>query len=664
MIRRVLRGLRRLLPSWKTTALLVIAGGILSGGGLLAAVAATSIPTPNEVATAQATVLYFADGTREIGRLGDANRTNIRLSSLPPHVSQAVLAAEDRAFYSHTGFSPVGIVRALWANLTSDSLQGASTITQQYAKNAYLTQDRTWQRKLRELVLAVRLEVESDKDQILENYLNTVYFGRGTYGIQTAALAYFGRDAADLTVEQAAVLAAILRSPGAFSPDVDLERLTGRWGYVLDAMAEEGWISATQRELAEFPRIRPRSENQRFEGPNGHLLDTIRRELVALGFTDEEIDRGGLSVITTFDRQAQRALIRAVRDEGPTSGTEGLRIGVAAIRPGTGDVVAMYGGADFLENQLNNATMAIGQLGSTFKPFTLAAAFERGITLDSIWNGNSGVNVGGYRVNNYGSRSWGRVTLLQAVEQSINTPFVQITRRIGPDAVIDMAKRAGLPEETPALDPVLSASLGVASPHVMDIAAAYATFAASGRYAAPFFIRQVMGPNGGVLYEHRPEPRSVMAPEIADAVSYALTRAVEVGTGRTALGLGRTAAGKTGTTNDNKSALFAGYTPELAAAVMLIKDGPDGLPVSLSGTGGLGTVTGGSFPARIWTAFMRGALEGQPVRGFPPSSIAVPTAIPTPLPEETAPASPGDQPAETPGPTEPASPEPEPTASP
>ena len=624
-----------MLPSWKTTLLLVLAGGIVGGGGLLAAVAATSIPTPNQVATAQATVIYFADGTREIGRLGEANRTNIRLNSLPAHVSRAVLAAEDRAFYSHTGFSPVGIARAMWANLTSDSLQGASTITQQYAKNAYLTQDRTWQRKVRELVLAIRLEVESDKDQILENYLNTVYFGRGTYGIQTASLAYFGRDAADLTVEQAAVLAAILRSPGAFSPDVDLERLTGRWGYVLDAMAQEGWISAAQREQAEFPRIRPRSENQRFEGPNGHVLDTIRRELLAVGFTDEEIDRGGLTVITTFDRQAQRALLRAVRDEGPTTGTEGLRIGVAAIRPGTGEVVAMYGGANFLDNQLNNATMAIGQAGSTFKPFTLAAALEQGITLDSLWNGNTGVNVAGYRVNNYGSRSWGRVTLLQAMEQSINTPFVQITRRIGPDAVIDMARRAGLPDDTPALDPVLSASLGVSSPHVIDLAASYATFAAGGRYAAPFFIQQVRGPNGGVLYEHRPEPRSVMDSVIADTVSYALTRAVDVGTGATARALGRPAAGKTGTTNDNMSALFAGYTPDLAAAVMLTKDGADGMPISLSGTGGLGTVTGGSFPARIWTAFMRGALDGQPVRAFPPVPVVVPTTVATPAPTTT-----------------------------
>lgn len=619
--------------------LLVIAGGILGGGGLLAAVAATSIPTPNEVATAQATVIYYADGTREIGRLGDSNRTNIRIESLPLHVSRAVLAAEDRAFYSHTGFSPIGIVRAMVANLTSNSLQGASTITQQYAKNAYLTQDRTWQRKARELVLAIRLEVESDKDQILENYLNTVYFGRNTYGIQTAALAYFGRDAADLTVEQAAVLAAILRSPGTYSPDVDMERLTGRWTYVLDAMVEEGWMSAAERANAQFPRIRPRSENQRFEGPNGHVLDTVRRELITAGFTDEEIDRGGLSVITTFDRQAQQSLLRAVRDEGPTSGTDGLRIGVAAVRPGTGEVVAMYGGADFLTNQLNNATMAIGQAGSTFKPFTLAAALERGITLDTIWNGNSGVYVDGYKVNNYGSNSWGRVTLLQAVEQSINTPFVQITRRIGPDAVIDMALRAGFPDDTPALDPVLSAPLGVASPHVLDIATAYATFAASGRYASPYFIRQVIGPNGGVLYEYRPEPRTVMNAEIADTVSYALTRAVQVGTGRTAQGLGRPAAGKTGTTNDNKSALFAGYTPDLAAAVMFTKDGADGLPVSLSGTGGLSTVTGGSFPARIWTAFMRGALEGQPVRTFPALPVAVPTDPATVAPS-TAPESP------------------------
>jgi membrane peptidoglycan carboxypeptidase len=628
-------GWRRVVPSWRIVLMLGLAFGILGFGALLAAVAAVQVPTAKDIATAQATIVYWADGETELSRLGDANRTSIRIDEMPEHARQAVLAAEDRGFYEHGGFSPIGITRAFVNNLTSDSTQGASTITQQYAKNAFLTQDRTFTRKARELILAIKLETQTDKDQILEDYLNTIYFGRSTYGIETAARAYFGVPAADLTVSQSAVLAAIIRSPGTYTPEKHMKRLKDRWEYVLDSMVSAGWLDEDERAQQEFPELLPRSENQKFSGPKGFLIDTVRRQLLRAGFSEQEIELGGLRVTSTFEEQAHEALVAAVRDQGPETGTEGLRIGVASVRPGTGEVVAIYGGADYLEDQLNNATQAIGQAGSTFKPFALAAGLEEGYTLDTLWNGDSGVMVGNYKVNNYGQRSWGEVTLLQATEQSINTPFVELTNVIGPGKVVDMAIRSGIPAKTPALEPVLSLPLGTSSPRVIDMAAAYATFAARGLRSDPVFLKEVRGRNGGILFQMRAEPRRVMAERIADTVNFALQQVIRVGTGRSA-SIGRAAAGKTGTTNENRSAWFVGHTPDLATAVMMVKDGEDGNPVSLRGTGGRISVTGGSFPAAIWAQYMRGALTGVEPRGFVRPADIIPSPIETPTEEPTA----------------------------
>jgi membrane peptidoglycan carboxypeptidase len=342
--------------------------------------------------------------------------------------------------------------------------------------------------------------------------------------------------------------------------------------------------------------------------------------LIELGFDETEIQRGGLRIVSTFDQQAQAAAVEAVETEGPTSQTKGLRIGLASIRPRTGEVVAMYGGADFVQDQINNATRPFAQAGSTFKPFALAAAVEQGIGLSSQWNGDSPATVNGYTFNNYGNRSFGTVSLLQATERSINSAYVQLEADIGVDKVADAALRAGVPEDTPglnldALD--LTFVLGTASPSGLDMANAYATFAASGERATPSFIKQVIGPNGGILFERADEVTGAFDPATADTVTYALNKTVLLGTALAARDLDRPAAAKTGTTDDNKSAWFVGYTPDLATAVLMAKEDSEGNPISMAGTGGLETVTGGSFPAAIWTAFMRQALEGTPVLDFP-----------------------------------------------
>jgi len=611
--------------------LLVIGLGIAVFAFLLAR---TTVPTPNEVATSEATIVYWSDGETELGRLGDSTRRSVDLADVPVQVQQAVLAAEDRSFYDHGGVSPIGIGRAVWNNVTGGSTQGGSTITQQYAKNAFLTQERSWDRKLKEALLAIKLETVVSKDEILENYLNTIYFGRGAYGIEAAAIAYFGVPASELTVEQGAVLAAIIKSPSGLAPEERPDDLEARWGYVLDGMVEQGWLTPKERRQAEYPKIKKQKAKDRLGGQTGFLLTMVQQQLVELGFDETEIQGGGLRITSTFDRQAQRAATAAVRKVGPQSGTEGLRIGLASVRPGTGEVVAIYGGADFIDDQINNATRRFAQAGSTFKPFALAAATEQDVPLTSVWNGDSPATVDGYTFNNYGDRSYGPVTLLQATENSINSAYVELESDLGVDSVADAAVRAGVPADTPGMEPDqlnLTFVLGTASPSGLDMANAYATFAARGTQADTSVVKRVVGPNDGLLFDLQPRTQSSFDSAVADTVTFALNRVITDGTGSTALALGRPAAGKTGTTDDNKSAWFVGYTPQLATAVLMAKEDADGMPVSMAGTGGLTTVTGGSFPAAIWTAFMTGALEGQPVEQLPPPPPGV-TAPPLDCP--------------------------------
>jgi membrane peptidoglycan carboxypeptidase len=596
---------------------LLVAAGVAVFAFLLAR---TNVPTPNELATSEATIVYWSDGT-ELGRLGESTRRSVALDDVPLDVQHAVLAAEDRSFYDHGGVSPLGIGRAVWNNVTGGSTQGGSTITQQYAKNAFLSQERSWDRKVKEALLAIKLETVVSKDEILENYLNTIYFGRGAYGVEAASIAYFGVPASELTLEQGAVLAAIIKSPSGLAPEDDLAGLEGRWNYVLDGMVDQGWLTPKQRAKAEFPKIKKQKAKDRLGGQTGFLLTMVEQQLAELGFDETEIQRGGLRITSTFDHKSQRAATAAVKKVGPTSGTEGLRIGLAAVRPGTGEVVAIYGGEDFIDDQINNATRQFAQAGSTFKPFALAAATEQEIPLNSVWPGDSPTTVDGYTFANYGDKSYGPVTLLQATENSINSAYVTLESEIGVDSVADAAVRAGVPADTPGMDLDnldLTFVLGTASPSGLDMANAYATFAASGARATPSVVSKVIGPNDGLLFELAPRTDSAFDATVADTVTYALSKVVSSGTGSTAKALGRPAAAKTGTTDDNKSAWFVGYTPQLATAVLMAKEDPDGIPVSLSGTGGLSTVTGGSYPAAIWTAFMTAALDGLPVEEFPP----------------------------------------------
>jgi membrane peptidoglycan carboxypeptidase len=633
------RGIMRFIPSLKqifVLGLFTLAAGLLA---VVVAVRVVAIPQASEIATAQTTILYYDDGVTELARLGDANRVSVDFSGIPLVAQQAMLAAEDRDFYEHGGFSIRGIARAVVTNVMGAAgAGGGSTITQQYAKNAYLTQERTLTRKAKELILSIKLETLISKDQILADYMNTIYFGRNAYGIESASTLYFGKSAADLAVAEAAFLAAIVQAPNGLSPEENLSGLQQRWNYVLDGMVSQGWLSQEERVSITFPKYLTEPPSQTFSGPQGHLVEQVRQEMYANGITDDLINLAGLRVVTTFNKQAQDAMILAVNEEGPKDNIEGLRIGVASIRPETGEVVAMYGGADYLENQLNNATQMIGQAGSTFKPFTLAAGIENGSSLSTAFSGKNKTKVDNYEVVNYGGQSFGdRVTLLKATESSINSAYVELAESVGREVVLEAAIRAGIPADAVGMEPNLAFTLGTASPHVVDIAAAYATFASRGLQVGPSYIKAITTGAGETLFKLSPKPVQAFSTDVADIVTYALQKTVQVGTGKAAKALGRPVAGKTGTTNDNKSALFAGYTPELATAVMFVKDGPDGQPMSLSGTGGMSSVTGGSFPARIFTSYMKGALKDLPIQKFPALPSGQPNgASPTESPSPSA----------------------------
>jgi membrane peptidoglycan carboxypeptidase len=636
---------RRLL-SWKAFGLGALALAALGVVGVGVAFAMTDIPEANDFSRSQATIVYWDDGKTELGRFSAENRESVGIEEIPKHVQQAVIAAEDRSFYQNSGFDPIGVARAAWTTVRGGEITGGgSGITQQYVKNYYLTQERTIARKIRELFIAIKIDQQMEKDQILQDYLNTIWFGRGTYGVQTAARSYFGKPINELSLEEGAALASILRNPRNYDPtlgDENRQRFTERFRYVLDGMVEKGWLDAATAAALEPPEVLAEKEKNTFGGPNGYLLQQVRAELEGAGIEPAEIETGGLRVVTTFKVKAQKAAIDAVTEEAPTENVEHLHIGLAAVVPDDGAVVAMYGGPDAVKQSFNDAIDAVPQAGSTVKPFTLTAAFENDISLKSRFWGNSPLDDPklGQPVNNESDRDYGRyVDLLYATENSVNTAFVDLTLQVGPAKVMDAMIRAGIPENAPGLKPDGRVTLGTASISAVQMADAYATIAAQGKQTDWYTVRKVTDLSGAVRHEVEPEPEQVIDPDVTDEVTYAMTQVVENGTGQEARELDRPAAGKTGQAEDRGS-WFSGFTPQLAASVAYFKtdyaaDEPSML--SLDGTGGLETFAGGQYPARTWTAFMKAALEGEEVLEFPERSEigedVNPSPTPTPTPE-------------------------------
>ncbi|MGZ4598943.1 MAG: transglycosylase domain-containing protein [Oryzihumus sp.] len=649
------QGWRRFF-TWKRVLLTLAALGVLGVAGFAVAYATTPIPNPNQLATSQASVIYYADGKTELARISQINRESVSLSKVPLHVQRALLAAEDRNFYNESGVSPTGIGRAVLVAMRGGPTQGGSTITQQYVKNYFLTQDQTITRKYKELMISIKVDQSQSKNQILESYLNTIYFGRGAYGIQAAAKTYFGKDVSQLTVAQGALLASVINGPSLYDPangPQALQAAKNRVQYVLDGMKKEGWITQEQFDQAKFPKVDdPKNRQKSRNGALGYITNAVKDELKSrLKLTDADIDRGGYKVVTTIDKNAEDSAIQAVNDNLPGSGSsqasKQLHAGLVAIKPGDGAIVAMYGGRDYNKVQFNSATDAHLQAGSTFKAFGLLAALQKGISTKTRFDGHSPQDFPEFKgqngstgsevdangtIRNFGDEQFGDIDLRTATAHSVNTVFAALNIKVTPQSTMEAAIAAGVPESTPGLSPNYANILGSASPRVIDMANAYATIAAQGTRAKPYLIKSVTSGSGSIDYKANKDVRPAFDKDVTADATDAMTRVVKEGTAQHAQELGRPAAGKTGTTTKNKAVWFDGFTPQLAAAVGIYQgDGTGSIKVD-----GFGEVTGGTYPVKIWTAFMEGALKGKPVQDFPPRAGIGDDQVAPPTPTTTA----------------------------
>jgi membrane peptidoglycan carboxypeptidase len=637
----------------KWCVLVCLAGVIVIAGMAVLAYNTTSIPNPNADFKTQTSYIYYADGKSKIGQFALQNRDSISYDEMPQTVKDAVVAAEDRTFWTNHGIDPKSIVRAAFSNAQGNSTQGASTITQQYVKVLYLNQERTYKRKLKEAILSLKIQRQMSKQQILEGYLNTIYFGRGAYGIQAAAEAYFDVPASKLNLRQSAVLASVLNNPTQFDPAngaTHKAALQRRYAYVLAGMAEAGNVTpeAATKAAAKLPKFPKQTTSNTYGGQKGHALTLVKNELLKLGFTEDQIQGGGLRVTTTLTKKAMDAAANGVKEQEPEGFSDKqLHIGVATVQPGTGALLGFYGGQDYLQSQIDWAATG-GMAGSTMKAVTLATAIEAGFSLKSTFDGNSPYTFpGGLEVHNEGEQageanghSYGaHVNAIYALQQSINTAFVDMSHSIpnGPKKIYENALKMGLtpekanpdypgiPSTTKDLQSTDSLiTLGKAAASPINLANTYATIAAGGQRADVHVINKVTDQNGTVLYKYKNHTDQAIPEDVSDDVSYALQQVVKGGTGKAALALGRPAAGKTGTAtapNANgvgthvSSAWFVGYTPQAATAVMYIRgNGREALD------GWLPSYFGADYPARTWTAVMEADMDGLPVEEFPPAA--------------------------------------------
>jgi membrane peptidoglycan carboxypeptidase len=593
----------------------------------LAGYALTPLPAaPSVEATSQATVIQYAGG-QELGRVGSQNRQLVTLDAVSDPAQKAVLAAEDRGFYTEPGISAKGILRALFTNVRGGGgiQQGGSTITQQYAKNAYLNQNRTYTRKVREMFLALKLSRKLSKDQILENYLNTIYFGRGASGIEVASKTYFNRSAKNLTVAQAAVLAATIRSPAAYDPTRHPQRARERFRYVLDGMVKKGWLSPAERAAVRYPTVLAPGKgggstaNDR-TGWKGYILDQVEEELARNGFPEDELNRGGLTVQTTIRRSAQQAAVQAVTDAVPPvkdpKDQHSPQAALVSVGPGTGEVWAYYGGSV----GVGGIDFAAGddprQPGSSFKPYVLATALEQGKGLGTRYDGSSPQQICGQDISNdEGDPALGRTDLVKGLALSVNTVYFRLACDVGPTKVRDLAHRAGITASlTQDGGTAAGIGLGIYEVSVLDQAAGYATFAARGVHAETHFVKAVRS-GKHVIYGAKSHHEQAFGEDVAADATYAMQQVVQDGTGTRARLDGRPVAGKTGTTQDNKDAWFCGFTPQLATAVWVGRQDHKPLKGELGVSGG---VYGGTVPAQLFKQYMDATLDGQKVEDFPP----------------------------------------------
>jgi membrane peptidoglycan carboxypeptidase len=632
---------RRWLPSWRFLLVSALGFFVLGAGVFFYFYATTDVPEAQDIALAESSTVYFADGETEMGSFAEVNRDIIDPATLPAHVGQAVVASEDRRFYSNSGIDPIGLLRAIWNNVRGNPTQGGSTLTQQYVERYYTGQTSGYGDKVREVILALKIDRSQSKEEILGNYLNTIYFGRGAYGIEAASQAYFGKPATELTVSESAMLAGVIPSPSRWDPAVDPEQAEARWSRTLDFMVSGGFLTEAERGQQELPTTVETDSSNTLGGPNGYLLDMVRTELLDRGgLSEADVYGGGLDIVTTVDPRLQELAVQAA-ESLPDDAPENLKVALVSMDPTTGAVVAMYGGPDFVSESRNRVTQDVAQGGSTFKPFTLIAALESGMPLEQRFPSYSPMELecyGDKPVRNFDRVNRGNIDLVEATENSVNTVYVQMNCEVGPENTVDVATRLGLPEDTAGLEAVASNVLGSASPHPIDMVTAYSTIAAGGERHQSFVVAEAVDSTGAVVYSGAQPGEQVVDEQVIADATYAMTQVVEQGTGETASEIGRPAAGKTGSSQDYRSAWFVGFVPQLTTAVALYQPGEDGTEEVLTPFGGADPVAGGTWPTTIWTTFMAEAVKDLPVLEFPErSEPATPSFEPTQEPSSEEP---------------------------
>jgi membrane peptidoglycan carboxypeptidase len=613
----------RRAPRWRRVLTRALIVAFFWTGAMAGAAEAyvETVPVPDIPPQPEASVLYYADGHTILARVGVTDHSDVPIAQVPIAVREAVLAAEDRDFYNHPGVSLRGVLRAAVAD-AHGAREGASTITQQYARNAFLTQDVTVERKAREFALAVNLERQFTKNQILERYLNTIYFGRNAYGIAAAAHAYFGITPDRLTFAQGAALAAVIKDPYRYDPANDATSARLRWDWIVASARTLGWAPAGP---IAYPKTQP--SRSAVAGPNGLIVDQVEQELAGHGITSQQLHTRGLAVVTTIDPAAQRSALDTIATQLHKE-PAGVQAALVAVDPATGGVRAYYG-SDKGSGYFDYAA-ALHPAASTFKPIVLAGALTRGIGYQSRWDGSSPrlfPDRNGVPLRNNNNLQCPNCTLEAAMVSSLNTPYYAVAERIGADQVRSMAVRLGIPDQYDGHKSMVDVkgdpdpgktradiAIGRYPVTPADLATVYATFAAGGVRQQRHFVQSVTGDTAWKA--QRAPGRQVLDPRIADDVSTVLQAVVR----GDHVQPGRPAAGKTGTqqyrnTADNQDAWMAGYTPELATALWLGK----AVPGPLRDKKGR-PIDGDTVPAKMWSDFTREALTGVPPVPLPPAA--------------------------------------------
>lgn len=604
--------MRRFLWIVGILVFLIIAG---AGCGFIGATM-SDLPEVANVKPAASSQIYDVHGNLITTVHATENRLPVKLSQVPKDLQNAFIATEDNRFYSHHGVDPIGIMRAIWVNIAHDGVaEGGSTITQQLARNAFLTQDRTLKRKIMEAMLAIRIEQYYTKQEILEMYLNQIYFGQGAYGVQAAAHVYFGKNVQDLDLAQSAMLAGLPQSPNYYSPLTNYKAGKARQAVVLGQMVKYDYIDQATADKAkdEDLGLREKSEAAHSDNNASYFIDYVISE-IAEKYGDDAVYKDGLKIYTTIDMKAQDAAVQAMHnlpnfytdDKGLTQ-PQGALI---AINPHNGYIVAMVGGRG--DDSFNRAVLAERQPGSAFKPFVYLAAIQDGMTPGTVMDDKK-IEFNGWSPKNYEGTYSGQMTLRYALQHSVNTIAVQLADAVGMRKVLNLASSLGITTLDDSKDNNLAAALGGLTNGVkpIDMAVAYGTLANGGVKVKPVAITKIVDRNGQVVEENSTEEQRVVDPKYAYVITNMVESVMSGGTGGGA-SIGRPAAGKTGTTDESKDAWFVGYTPDLVAAVWMGDD---------YGIETLDGITGGTVPAVIWRDFMSQALNAMEI---PASDFTVP----------------------------------------